>query len=167
LNDIALGTAGGRPEREGPLLEEISRRIVHLYKESYGRGPTKARTYWEDDVITVVVRGGFTPDERTLREAGRGEAVLEHRVQFHERTRRSGRRVPLRTASIELRLQPDDPAGQGIEGLPRELVALLHLSRRTRGRDRYPLTTPIGRSRATRTASPARSTTSTTFSTSL
>lgn len=75
------------PEREGRLLEEISRRVVRLYKESYGRGPTKARTYWDDDVITVVVRGGFTPDERTLREAGRGEAVLEHRVQFHEAVR--------------------------------------------------------------------------------
>jgi uncharacterized protein YbcI len=75
------------PEREGPLLEEISRRIVQLYKESYGKGPTRARTYWHDDVITVVVRGGFTPDERTLREAGRGDAVLEHRVQFHEAMR--------------------------------------------------------------------------------
>jgi uncharacterized protein YbcI len=61
--------------------------MVQLYKESYGRGPTRARTYWQGDVITVVVRGGFTPDERTLREAGRGEAVLEHRVQFHEAMR--------------------------------------------------------------------------------
>jgi uncharacterized protein YbcI len=88
VNDIAVGPAGARPPgREGPLLEEISRRVVQLYKESYGRGPTKARTYWEDDVITVVVRGGFTPDERTLREAGRGEAVLEHRVQFQEAMR--------------------------------------------------------------------------------
>jgi uncharacterized protein YbcI len=88
MDETALGQVGDRPpEREGHLLEEISRRIVQLYKESYGRGPTKARTYWQDDVITVVVRGGFTPDERTLREAGRGEAVLEHRVQFHEAMR--------------------------------------------------------------------------------
>jgi uncharacterized protein YbcI len=88
VNETGVGRVGDRPpEREGQLLEEISRRIVQLYKESYGRGPTKARTYWQDDVITVVVRGGFTPDERTLREAGRGEAVLEHRVQFHEAMR--------------------------------------------------------------------------------
>ena len=88
MNETGVGRVGDRPpEREGQLLEEISRRIVQLYKESYGRGPTKARTYWQDDVITVVVRGGFTPDERTLREAGRGEAVLEHRVQFHEAMR--------------------------------------------------------------------------------
>jgi uncharacterized protein YbcI len=88
VDETALGRVGDRPpEREGQLLEEISRRIVQLYKESYGRGPTKARTYWQDDVITVVVRGGFTPDERTLREAGRGEAVLEHRVQFQEAMR--------------------------------------------------------------------------------
>jgi uncharacterized protein YbcI len=88
MEETALGRVGDRPpEGEGQLLEEISRRIVQLYKESYGRGPTKARTYWHDDVITVVVRGGFTPDERTLREAGRGEAVLEHRVQFQEAMR--------------------------------------------------------------------------------
>jgi uncharacterized protein YbcI len=88
VKETALGRVSDRPpEREGQLLEEISRRIVQLYKESYGRGPTKARTYWQGDVITVVVRGGFTPDERTLREAGRGEAVLEHRVQFHEAMR--------------------------------------------------------------------------------
>jgi uncharacterized protein YbcI len=88
VKETALGRVGDRPpEREGQLLEEISRRMVQLYKESYGRGPTKARTYWQGDVITVVVRGGFTPDERTLREAGRGEAVLEHRVQFHEAMR--------------------------------------------------------------------------------
>lgn len=88
MDDTGVDRAGDRlPGREGPLLEEISRRIVQLYKESYGKGPTKARTYWHDDVITVVVRGGFTPDERTLRDAGRGEAVLEHRVQFHEAMR--------------------------------------------------------------------------------
>jgi uncharacterized protein YbcI len=88
VNETELGRVEDRPpEREGPLLEEISRRIVQLYKESYGKGPTRARTYWHDDVITVVVRGGFTPDERTLREAGRGDAVLEHRVQFHEAMR--------------------------------------------------------------------------------
>lgn len=88
MDETELGRVEDRPpEREGPLLEEISRRIVQLYKESYGKGPTRARTYWQDDVITVVVRGGFTPDERTLREAGRGDAVLEHRVQFHEAMR--------------------------------------------------------------------------------
>jgi uncharacterized protein YbcI len=88
VNETELGRPEDRlPEPEGPLLEEISRRIVQLYKESYGKGPTRARTYWHDDVITVVVRGGFTPDERTLREAGRGEAVLEHRVQFHQAMR--------------------------------------------------------------------------------
>jgi uncharacterized protein YbcI len=88
VDDTGVDRAGDRlPGREGPLLEEISRRIVQLYKESYGKGPTKACTYWHDDVITVVVRGGFTPDERTLRDAGRGEAVLEHRVQFHEAMR--------------------------------------------------------------------------------
>lgn len=82
---------GGTPDRlnegAGPLLAEISTRVVQLHKSWYGRGPTKARTYWNHDVITVVLRGGLTQDERTLRDAGRGEAVLAYRMQFQEAMR--------------------------------------------------------------------------------
>jgi uncharacterized protein YbcI len=88
VSDAGTGHVRDRLETgEGPLLEEISRRMVQIHKRSYGKGPTKARTYWTGDVVTVVLRGGLTRDERTLLEAGRGPAVLEHRLQFHEAMR--------------------------------------------------------------------------------
>lgn len=81
------GGMRGRRQERGPLLAEISRRVVQLHKDSYGRGPTMARTSWDNDVITVVLRGALTRDERTLRDAGRGDAVIGYRMQFQEAVR--------------------------------------------------------------------------------
>ena len=36
----------GRVEAETTVLMEISNTMVRLYKEVFGRGPTKARTHW-------------------------------------------------------------------------------------------------------------------------
>ena len=55
-----------------------------LHKELYGKGPTRARVYYQDDVILVVMRGGFTPVERTLHRAGRDAAVAAQRAEFQE-----------------------------------------------------------------------------------
>jgi uncharacterized protein YbcI len=63
----------------GELLADISRAMVQLYKECYGKGPTKARTYISGDLIVCLLEGGFMKGERTLRDAGRGNAVTEQR----------------------------------------------------------------------------------------
>lgn len=68
----------------GELLLAISNRIVGLHKELYGKGPTRARVFYHDDVILVVMRGGFTPVERTLHRAGRDAAVAAQRAEFQE-----------------------------------------------------------------------------------
>ena len=79
--------AADQPERElqrGDLGAAISGRIVALYKEFYGRGPTKAKTYYHGEVITVLLRGGFTKVEETLRAGGRGQEVIEQRMAFQQ-----------------------------------------------------------------------------------
>jgi uncharacterized protein YbcI len=68
----------------GELLAEISRAIVHLYKECYGKGPTKARTYISGDLVVCLLEGGFMEGERTLRDAGRGSAVTDQREALQE-----------------------------------------------------------------------------------
>jgi uncharacterized protein YbcI len=78
------GVCPGAPQDRGHLLAEITRRIIQLYKQYYGKGPANGRTYWQEDVITVVLRGGFTPAERTLRETGHAGAVTEQRSKMHE-----------------------------------------------------------------------------------
>ncbi len=55
-----------------------------LLKEYYGRGPTQAKSYYQDDLVVCILRGGFTRVEETLREGGRGAAVIEQRMEFQE-----------------------------------------------------------------------------------
>lgn len=68
-------------------LANISRRIVQLHKEFYGKGPTKAKTYYYDDLVVVLMRGGFTKVEETLLQSGRGEAVRQQRAEFQQAMR--------------------------------------------------------------------------------
>lgn len=68
----------------GEILTEISDGIVALLKEHYGKGPTHAKTYYEDDLVVCLMRGGFTAAEQTLLEAGRVSAVMMQRLEFQE-----------------------------------------------------------------------------------
>lgn len=68
----------------GDVLTAISDGIVGLLKEFYGRGPTRAKSYFEDDLVVCLLRGGFTRVEQTLLEGGRGQAVIEQRMEFQE-----------------------------------------------------------------------------------
>jgi uncharacterized protein YbcI len=71
----------------GELLAEISRSMVQLYKESYGKGPTKARTYMTADLVVCVLEGGFHRAERTLLEHGQEEPVLAQREAVQDMLR--------------------------------------------------------------------------------
>jgi uncharacterized protein YbcI len=77
-------TTALRGPRRGALLEQISNAIVGLYRESFGRGPTGAKTYVLDDLVICVLRDGLTPVERTLRDRGEGDFVREMRVKFQD-----------------------------------------------------------------------------------
>jgi len=56
----------------GDVLTAISDGIVALLKEFYGRGPTRTKSYYQDDLVVCLLRGGFTRVEQTLLEGGRG-----------------------------------------------------------------------------------------------
>jgi uncharacterized protein YbcI len=68
----------------GDLLTAISDGMVGLLKEFYGRGPTRAKSYYQDDLVVCVLRGGFSRVEQTLLDGGRGAAVIEQRMEFQE-----------------------------------------------------------------------------------
>jgi uncharacterized protein YbcI len=68
----------------GDVLTEISDGMVALLREFYGRGPTRAKSYYEDDLVVCVLRGGFSRVEQTLLEGGRGSAVIQQRMEFQE-----------------------------------------------------------------------------------
>jgi uncharacterized protein YbcI len=70
--------------RHGEVLTAISDGMVALLKEFYGRGPTRAKSYYEDDLVVCVLRGGFSRVEQTLLDGGRGQAVIQQRMEFQE-----------------------------------------------------------------------------------
>jgi uncharacterized protein YbcI len=53
-------------------------------KEHFGKGPTEAKTFYEDDLVVCLFRGISTRVERTLKEGGYADAVLYQRMAFHE-----------------------------------------------------------------------------------
>jgi uncharacterized protein YbcI len=68
----------------GQALAEISNAIVQLYRDHFGKGPTRAKTYALDDVVICVLRDGLTTVERTLFERGRADSVREMRSAFQD-----------------------------------------------------------------------------------
>jgi uncharacterized protein YbcI len=70
--------------KHGDVLTAISEGMVALLKEFYGRGPTRVKSYYEDDLVVCLLRGGFSRVEQTLFEGGRGQAVIEQRMEFQD-----------------------------------------------------------------------------------
>jgi uncharacterized protein YbcI len=73
-----------KPQNHGEILTAISDGLVALLKDFYGRGPTRAKSYYEDDLVVCVLRGGFSRVEQTLLEGGRGESVIRQRMEFQD-----------------------------------------------------------------------------------
>jgi len=73
-----------KPQNHGDVLTAISDGLVALLKEFYGRGPTRAKSYFEDDLVVCVLRGGFSRVEQTLLDGGRGAAVIQQRMEFQD-----------------------------------------------------------------------------------
>lgn len=63
---------------------EVSNAMVGLKKRFYGRGPTKAKTFINDNYIFCVLDGGLTQNEKTLLDAGEERLVRQYRLRFQE-----------------------------------------------------------------------------------
>jgi uncharacterized protein YbcI len=73
----------GEVERSGSILLEVSNEMVRVFKEHFGRGPTKARASWVGpDVITVLLEDTLTPAERHLAALGEHERLRDMRSFF-------------------------------------------------------------------------------------
>jgi uncharacterized protein YbcI len=75
-----------RPEG-GALHAAISEAVVRLMAQNTGRGPTKARTTIDGDLIVVVLQNSLTPGERYLADENRGEQVLDMRRAYQDAMR--------------------------------------------------------------------------------
>jgi uncharacterized protein YbcI len=74
----------GDPKALGEMRATISREIVRLQAEYYGKGPTRAKTYIVDDLVVVVLEESFTRAEKTLAQRGEREAIQHIRRRFQQ-----------------------------------------------------------------------------------
>ena len=68
----------------GEARAEISSAMTRLHRQYYGRGPTKAKTYIQDDLVVVVLEETFTVAERTLVDRGEVDAIQHIRRRFQQ-----------------------------------------------------------------------------------
>jgi uncharacterized protein YbcI len=73
----------GHADRRGIELQELTNAMVRLYKELFGRGPTKARTnYAGPDTIVTTIENSLTPAERNMVALGEHARVRDIRMFF-------------------------------------------------------------------------------------
>jgi uncharacterized protein YbcI len=79
---VTHGSAGH--DGSGSVVAAISREIVGIYAEYFGRGPTKAKTSWHEGFVLCVLEDVFTRAERILIDGGRFDQVRLTRQAFQE-----------------------------------------------------------------------------------
>ena len=81
-------TQGGPAEPEAAGAQQslalaISNEMVRVYKDQFGRGPTKARTTWSGpDAVTVILEDTLTAAERNLVKMGEHQRLRDLRIFF-------------------------------------------------------------------------------------
>ena len=75
------------------VLTAIADGLMALLLEFYGRGPSRTKTYYEDDLVVCLLRGGFSRVEQTLLDGGRGSSVIQQRMDFQDLMRERFERV--------------------------------------------------------------------------
>ncbi len=83
---------------------EISREMVRLYKEQFGRGPTRARSEFAgQDILICTLENSFTPAERRLVEMEEDQRLRDIRMFFQHATEGEFRAVVERILGREVR----------------------------------------------------------------
>jgi uncharacterized protein YbcI len=76
----------GAPHTES-RLRDVSKAMVKLYKEQFGRGPETVWTrYSGPDAIITILGNSLTPVERTMRDMGEEQRLRDIRVMFQHAT---------------------------------------------------------------------------------
>lgn len=79
--------ASTRSDPSGSHALAVSNLVVRLLSEYTGRGPTRARTHFNDNLVTVVVQDLLTKGERSLIRDGKTDLVLETRRAYQHSMR--------------------------------------------------------------------------------
>ena len=79
----------GYKDRQGLELQEVTNAMVRLYKELFGRGPTKARSnYAGPNTLVATIENSLTAAERNMIELDEHHRVREIRMFFQHASER-------------------------------------------------------------------------------
>jgi uncharacterized protein YbcI len=74
-HDVSVWPSGGA------LNAAIARAVAQLHREMTGRGPAKAQAFYRHEGVVIILQNAMITTERSLSEAGRGDAVVaSHRA---------------------------------------------------------------------------------------
>ena len=84
----AVDAGGGLPAGDGQrLLRNVSRAMVQLYKEQFGRGPETVTTHFSgSDILITLLYNSLTPVERNMRDMGEHQRLRDIRTMFQHAT---------------------------------------------------------------------------------
>ena len=75
------GHLSGNPKAQ--VLHELCNEMVRIYKDIFGRGPTRTRADWAGrDALLCTLEDSLTPAERKMVEVGEHERLRETRMFF-------------------------------------------------------------------------------------
>lgn len=75
------------PARDGDWRRRISNAVVLTFKDYTGKGPTRARTYVNDNLVVCLLEDTRTRAESSLIDAGEVASVMATRKKFQDTMR--------------------------------------------------------------------------------
>jgi len=90
MSDERRAATGEVADPTHSVRAEISREMVRLYKDQFGRGPTRARTEFAGpDIVISTLEESFTPAERRMAEMGEDQRLRDTRTFFQHATEKN------------------------------------------------------------------------------
>ena len=72
------------PDDLGTRLADVTSALVRAKATYYGKGPTKAKSYLNDEYLFCVMENGLTANEQTLLRVGEHDVVRSYRLKWQE-----------------------------------------------------------------------------------
>jgi uncharacterized protein YbcI len=86
------GQADSGADSRSSMTQELSNDMVRLYKELFGRGPTRVRTHFAGpDTIICTLRDSLTKSEKNLADLGEFQRLRDIRTFFQHASERDFR----------------------------------------------------------------------------
>jgi uncharacterized protein YbcI len=104
MNEQSAVQASNGTRGDYSVRAEVSREMVRLYKDLFGRGPTKAKTdFVGPDAVLCTLENSLTQAERALAEMGEHQRLRDTRLYFQYATEEEFRGVIERVVGRKVR----------------------------------------------------------------